>query len=410
MKILVQKFGGTSVQSANNRKKVLKHIKSGLADDFKVVVVVSAIGRKPDPYATDSLLDLVNYPENSNSERELDLLVSCGEIISSVVLSNELQNHHITSKALTGAQAGIVTDDNFSDAKILQVKPRHIMKELETSDVIVVAGFQGQTSTGEVTTLGRGGSDTSATSLATALQAERVEIFTDVSGIMTADPRVVQSAKQLDVVTYDEICNLANQGAEIVHPRAVEVAMQAEIPMRVRSTYSTEMGTLVTESKAQTNGENIPDRLITGIAHVDSITQIKLKMVDDVQKCQSEVFKAMAEADIDVDFINIGPSEVHFTILDDFTSNAVSIVRTLGYEYTIVENCAKASAVGVGMEGVPDVSSRIIKALTKEDVQILQSADSHETIWVLIKMVDVKSAVNALHDEFELSKEKAASV
>lgn len=409
MKILVQKFGGTSVQSADNRKKVLEHIKTGLADDFKVIVVVSAIGRKPDPYATDSLLDLVDYPENSNSARELDLLVSCGEIISSVVLSSELQSHQISSKALTGAQAGIVTDDDFNDAKILQVNPRRMMKELETNDVIVVAGFQGQTSTGEITTLGRGGSDTSATSLATALQAERVEIFTDVSGIMTADPRVVQSAKQLDVVTYDEICNLANQGAEVVHPRAVEVAMKSGIPMRVRSTYSTEMGTLITESTTQTNGESIPDRLITGIAHIDSITQIKLK-IDDGQTCHSEVFKVMAEADIAVDFINIGPSEVRFTVLADLTGKAVSIVRTLGYEFTIVENCAKASAVGVGMEGVPDVSSRIVKALTNKDVQILQSADSHETIWVLIKMTDVKSAVNALHDEFELSEEKVATV
>lgn len=410
MQIVVQKFGGTSVQSVEHRKNVINHIQGALANHDKVIVVVSALGRKPDPYATDSLLDLVDYPEGSNSEREIDLLVSCGETISAVVLSSELQKQQISSVALTGAQAGFVTDDHFTDANILEVDPKRIMKEFETSDVVVVAGYQGQTTTGEITTIGRGGSDTSATSLGAAIQAKRVEIFTDVSGIMTADPRVVKSARKLDVVTYDEICNLAKQGAKVVHPRAVEIAKQANIPIRVRSTNSTKMGTLITESKTQPTGKDIPKRLITGIAHVESITQMKVKIIGDIQKQQSAVFKAMAEADIPVDFINISPSEVEYTIPDNLTNKAVTIVENLGHEYTIVKNCVKASAVGTGMTSVPDVASRVVQALTNKDVPILQSADSHATIWVLIKKTDLIPAANALHEEFGLSKVQLAPV
>src|SRR5699024_3894740 len=183
MQILIQKFGGTSVQNETNRKHVIKHIKNALVQNYKIVVVVSALGRNPDPYATDTLLNLVNYPNNYNSKRELDLLMSCGEIISAVVLSNELKKNHIYSTALTGAQAGFITNNDFTQAKIKEVKRERIIKELETNDVIVVAGFQGQTQSGEVTTIGRGGSDTTAAALGAALDAERIDIFTDVNGI-----------------------------------------------------------------------------------------------------------------------------------------------------------------------------------------------------------------------------------
>src|SRR5699024_4018223 len=189
------------------------------------------------------------FPAHYNSNRELDLLMSCGEIISSVLLTNDLKRHNISSIALTGAQAGFVTSDDFTKAKIKQVHPERIQHEFETHDVIVITGFQGGTKRGEITTIGRGGSDTTAAAIGASLEAERIEIFTDVSGIMTADPRVVAQARSLDIVTYDEICNLAYQGAKVVHPRAVEIAMQARIPMRVRSTYSMAPGTLVTLSK-----------------------------------------------------------------------------------------------------------------------------------------------------------------
>src|SRR5699024_5226096 len=249
MKILVQKFGGTSVQTAESRNHVTNHIKEAVDTGYKLVVVVSAMGRKPDPYATDTLLDLVDYPAHSSSDRELDLLMSCGETISAVQLTNELRKHNIRSTALTGAQAGFITDDDFTNAKIKRMNTKRIKHEFETKDVLVVAGFQGMTEQGDITTIGRGGRDTSAAAVGAALKADRIDIFTDVSGIMTADPRVVDDARPLDVVTYDEICNLANQGAKVVHPYAVEIAMERKIPMRVRSNYSKEPGTLVTASK-----------------------------------------------------------------------------------------------------------------------------------------------------------------
>lgn len=406
MQIIIQKFGGTSVQSEKNREHVVQHIKDALMQDYKVIVVVSALGRKPDPYATDTLLSLVDYPANYNSKRELDLLMSCGEIISSVVLSNELQKNHIRAMAMTGAQAGFLTNDEFNQAKIKQVKPERIIHELKTHDVIVVAGFQGETETGDITTIGRGGSDTTAAALGVALQAERIEIFTDVNGIMTADPNVVESAVPLDMITYTEICNLAYQGAKVIHPRAIEIAMQEKIPIRVRSTYSNDLGTLVTTTMGNELGVDISERLITGIAHVDGISQIKVPMKENIHHLQSDVFKAMAGADISVDFINISPSGVVYTVPTGATDRAISILETLAFKPEITRNCAKVSAVGAGMTGVPGVASKIVQALTDKNVQILQSADSHTTIWVLIQEKDIKVAVNALHDVFELGSAK----
>ncbi|WP_099158151.1 aspartate kinase [Virgibacillus ndiopensis] len=403
MQIIIQKFGGTSVQSEENRNHVIKHIKAALMKNYKLVVVVSALGRKPDPYATDTLLDLVGFPEGHNSNRELDLLMSCGETIASVVLSNELRKQHIASTAITGAQAGFVTNEDFNQAKIKGVNPRRIVKEFSEHDVVVVAGFQGQTKNGEITTIGRGGSDTTASALGAALQAERIEIFTDVNGIMTADPRVVKNARSLDVVTYTEICNLAYQGAKVIHPRAVEIAMQAKIPIRVRSTHSEDQGTLVTTSRVQESGMDVADRLITGIAHMASITQIKVHAKEEAHRLHSEVFKAMAEAGISVDFINISPTGVIYTVPNAFTKRAIDILRRLGFQPEITEKCAKVSAVGAGMTGIPGVASIIVQSLTTSGVQILQSADSHTTIWVLIYEKDLIKAVNALHDAFNLS-------
>jgi len=410
MQIAVHKFGGTSVQSEENRKHVIKHIKNALMNDYKLVVVVSALGRKPDPYATDTLLSLVDYPANHNSNRELDMLMSAGEMISSVVLSNELQKNHIDSVALTGAQAGFITTDDFTKAKIKEVNPKRILKELESHDVVVVAGFQGQTEQGDITTIGRGGSDTTAAALGAALPAAKIEIFTDVNGIMTADPRVVKKARPLDVVTYNEISNLAYQGAKVVHPRAVEIAMQAKIPMRVRSTYTEEPGTLVTSRKELEMGVDIPDRLITGIAHMTSLTQLKIQLKEEDYRLQSEIFKAMAEANISVDFINISPTNVVYTVPNSVTKEAVDILETLGYYPEINENCAKVSAVGAGMTGVPGVASKIVQALTNNGVEILQSADSHTTIWVLVREKDLITAVNALHEVFELSESRTSIV
>ncbi|MEE3893974.1 aspartate kinase [Priestia megaterium] len=405
MKIIVQKFGGTSVRNEEGRARAIYHLNNALSEGYKVVVVVSAMGRKGEPYATDTLLSLVDGNKASLNKRELDMLMACGELISSVVFTNLLNENGIKATALNGAQAGFVTNDDFTNAKILEMKCDRLLKELEEYDVVVVTGFQGATAEGDTTTLGRGGSDTSASALGAALMADYIDIFTDVEGVMTADPRIVEDARPLSVVTYNEICNMAYQGAKVVHPRAVEIAMQAKVPMRVRSTYADSTGTLVTsQGEAQQRGSDVQERLVTGIAHVSNVTQIKVFSKEGHYDTQAEVFKAMAQEKISVDFINISPKGVVYTVTDEATDKAIDVLHALGYEPAVIRNCAKVSTVGAGIAGVPGVTSKIVTALSGEGIQILQSADSHTTIWVLVKEEDLKKAVNALHGAFDLSK------
>jgi len=406
MKIIVQKFGGTSVRDENGRKHAFKHIARALEEGYKVVVVVSAMGRKGEPYATDTLLSLVKDKNSRISKREQDLLLSCGEIISAVVFSNMLNENGINASAFTGAQAGFVTNDDFTNAKIIEMKCDRLLKTLRESDVVVVAGFQGQTKTGDPTTLGRGGSDTSASALGVALQVEYIDIFTDVEGVMTADPRIVQDARPLDVVTYNEICNMAYQGAKVIHPRAVEIAMHAKVPIRVRSTYSDGVGTLVTAYGGAVKGRDVQERLVTGIAHVPNVTQIKVLAKDGPYDLHAQVFKEMANEGISVDFINISPTGVAYTVSDDLADRAVTVLRAIGYEPLVARRCAKVSIVGAGITGVPGVTSKIVTALSEKGIQILQSADSYTTIWVLVKESDLVEAVNALHGAFQLAEAK----
>ncbi|MEQ6375381.1 aspartate kinase [Bacillaceae bacterium S4-13-56] len=409
MNIVVQKFGGTSVKDKEGRAHAIHHIKNALKEYDKVVVVVSAMGRKGNPYSTDTLLSLIDYPNTTVTSRELDLMMSCGETISSIVFTHECQQAGINATALTGAQAGIRTSADYTEAKIKEINTERLLGELTTKDVVVVAGFQGQAKNGDTTTIGRGGSDTTAAALGSALNANSVDIFTDVKGIMTADPRIVDSARQLDVVTYNEISNLAYQGAKVVHPRAVEIAMHGKIPLRIRSTYSDDKGTLVTDIRESITGRDIPDRLVTGIAHLPGITQVKVQAKKGGYQLQSDVFKSMAEAGISVDFINISPQGVIYTIPEKNTDKALSILDALGYDVEIIRNCAKISAVGAGMTGVPGVTAKIVQCLIDAEIQILQSADSHTTIWVLVREEDLVSAVNTLHQAFELNKEKEVS-
>ncbi|MGM7720423.1 aspartate kinase [uncultured Metabacillus sp.] len=404
MKIIVQKFGGTSVKDDHGRKMALAHIQEAIEIGYKVVVVVSAMGRKGDPYATDTLLGLLYGDVEMISNREQDMLLSCGEIISSIVFSSMLNQNGIKATALNGAQAGFVTSNEHTNAKILEMKCDRLLETLGDHDVVVVAGFQGASiKTGDITTIGRGGSDTSAAALGAALDAEFVDIFTDVEGVMTADPRIVENAKPLSTVTYTEIVNLAYQGAKVIHPRAVEIAMQSEVPIRVRSTYSQSSGTLVTSNHSKKRGSDVYERLITGIAHVSDVTQIKVNAKEGQYDVQTEVFKAMAKDGISVDFFNITPKGVIYTVPDKVTDRAVDILRSLGYEPIINRHCAKVSTVGAGIMGVPGVTAKIVTALSEKGIQILQSADSHTTIWVLVKEEDMIKAVNALHEAFDLS-------
>ncbi|PFO05868.1 aspartate kinase [Bacillus sp. AFS076308] len=405
MKIIVQKFGGTSVKDEESRKHALGHIEKALSEGYKVVVVVSAMGRKGDPYATDTLLSLIGGNLSKISKREHDLLLSCGEAISSIVFTNMLLESGINAAALTGAQAGFRTNNDHTNAKIIEMKCDRILRELETNDVVVVAGFQGAAKNGDVTTIGRGGSDTSAAALGAALNAEWIDIFTDVEGIMTADPRIAENARPLSVVTYTEVCNLAYQGAKVIHPRAVEIAMQAKVPIRIRSTYSDSLGTLVTSINKDNRGSDIKERTVTGIAHVSNITQIKVFAKKDQYNLQAEVFKAMANEKISVDFINISPNGVVYTVTDEMTDRAIQVLEELGHEPVVERHCAKVSVVGAGIAGVPGVTFKIVTALSNHGIRILQSADSHTTIWVLVKQEDLVKSVNSLHDAFQLEEE-----
>lgn len=405
MKIIVQKFGGTSVKDENGRKYAKGHIEKALADGYKVVVVVSAMGRKGDPYATDTLLSLIGGNLSKISKREQDLLLSCGEVISSVVFVNMLLAKGIQAVALTGAQAGFRTNNDHTNAKINEMKCDRLLRELESNDVVVVAGFQGAAKNGDVTTIGRGGSDTSAAALGAALNAEWIDIFTDVEGIMTADPRIAENARPLSIVTYTEVCNMAYQGAKVIHPRAVEIAMQAKVPIRIRSTYSEGLGTLVTSLNKNNRGSDIKERVVTGIAHVSNVTQIKVFAKKDQYYLQAEVFKAMANERISVDFINISPNGVIYTVTEEMTDRAIQILNQLGHDPVVERHCAKVSVVGAGIAGVPGVTSKIVTALSDHGIRILQSADSHTTIWVLVKQEDLVKSVNALHDAFQLEEE-----
>ncbi len=218
MKVIVQKFGGTSVKNKETRELAAAHVERAVEEGYKVVAVVSAMGRQGDPYATDTLLGLLNQNGSQISTREKDMLVSVGETISSVIFTELLQSKKLKASAMTGAQAGFRTDGQYGSARIVDMQTEALVHRLEEVDVVVVAGFQGVSGDGELTTLGRGGSDTSATAIGAALQAEYVDIFTDVEGIMTADPRVVGEAEILPSATYQEICNMAYQGAKVIHP------------------------------------------------------------------------------------------------------------------------------------------------------------------------------------------------
>lgn len=391
MRIIVQKFGGTSVATPGARELVIKHALNRKNEGYQIVVVVSAMGRMGDPYATDTLLSLLSG--RKVEAREKDLLISCGEIISAAVIASLFQDKGYRAKAFTGFQAGIITDENFGNAKILDVKPDNIIKALEEGIIPVVAGFQGVTGERDITTLGRGGSDTTAVALGAALKAECVEIFTDVEGIMTADPKIVSNAKRLDEVNYREVTEMAYNGAKVIHPRAVELAMHYNIPLRIRSTFSDAQGTLI---------RLVPERVVTGIAHATHIAQLKIKVPSNDKELESRIFEKLAKKGISIDMINIFPDVKIFTLAEDAVSTAAEVLKDLGVSYEITKNLAKVTVVGGGMTGIPGVMLSIIEALKKENIDILQTSDSHTTISCLIKEEDVKKAVLALHEKFEL--------
>ena len=398
MDIIVQKFGGTSVSTEERRKQVIKKISKAIESGLKPVVVVSAMGRAGEPYATDTLLSLVDDNFKENNKAAQDLLMCCGEIISSVVMCNDLYKHGITAVPLTGGQAGIITNSNFTDAQSIKVDTTNIMKIVESGKVPVITGFQGVTENGFFTTLGRGGSDTSACILGVALKAKEIAIYTDVDGIMTADPRVVEDASLINEMTYNEVFQLADHGAKAIHPKAVEIAKRGNVPLIIKNTMSECKGTVI-----KSNVSEEEKRLISGITHLNNRIQVRVRLSENRDsKSYRSLLKLLAKNHISLDLINIFPEHQMFTIDASEKEKLNEIMNKAGIKYSIIEGCSTIAIVGAGMNGVPGVMASIINTLTSNEIEVLQTTDSNMTIWCLIYTSKVKEAIRLLHKEFNL--------
>ncbi len=391
MKIIVQKFGGTSVSTQQRREMVADKIIEAINKGYSPVVVVSAIGRKGDPYATDTLLSLINNSESHVSKREMDLLMSCGEIISAVVIGETLEKRKLKVKVLTGGQAGIITNNDYSDADIIKVETNKILDLTKEGIIPIVAGFQGITEDGDITTIGRGGSDVTGSVLGEALKADFIEIYTDVDGIMTADPRIVPEAKVIDKISYNEVFQFADQGAKVIHPRAVEYAMRGNVPLIIKNTMTNAPGTVITAANDNTN------KIVTGITHMSNRTQISVTIN---KKDGNDVFVELAENGLSIDLINVFPKYKVFTVDGKDTKKAEKILQKLNSDYTIINNCSKIAVIGNGMRGIPGVMAKILMVLDQNHIEVLQTADSHTTIWCLVNDEDTIKAINALHNAF----------
>ncbi|NLX90118.1 MAG: aspartate kinase [Firmicutes bacterium] len=404
MKIVVQKYGGTSVSTPEKREMVVRRVAEARENGYQVAVVVSAMGRNGDPYSTDTLKSLVLQEHNDVSLRELDLIMSCGEIISATIVAATLVKKGIISRALTGSQAGLLTDGCYGEAEVVDCRPEKVKESLAKGEVPVIAGFQGTDSKGEVNTLGRGGSDTTAVILGAALKAEKVEIYTDVAGIMTADPVLLKEARIIEQITYGEVCQLAYEGAKVIHPRAVEVAMRNNIAVVVRNPDDSSRGTLITGESSLLQGSYSTRgrRAVTAIAHAVNLVQFLIEFKDTDPWKELEIFQRIGEADVNIDMISVFPSVKAFTVKEEDSGRVEDIIRKLGLTYRLEKNCAKVSVVGVGMHSIPGVMARVVKALNEDNIKILQSGDSNITISLLIKEDDLYRAVKVLHGTFNL--------
>ena len=435
MRIVVQKFGGTSVASELGWSRLADKVREAQQQGMHPVVVVSAMGRYPAPYATDSLLALIAPYSGCVDLQERDMLMACGEIISTVVLSHYLRTQGIKAKGFSGPQAGILTDACYSEAQITSVNPSRLTAALEDGLVPVVAGFQGLSPQHRVVTLGRGGSDTTAVALGVALKAEKVEIYTDVDGIMTADPRCVGDAKVLRRLTYMEVGEMAREGARVLHPRAAVMAKTYSLPVVVRSTFSDHPGTLlVPDDTFSAEHEAVPElsidytadagpgeygekdraaladrvagrgQVATGIVTVPGrcAVNVDLAWAPDYQEARMNVLESMASHMVSLDMIDVVGNHLYFLINQSDMVQAREYLRELGYGFTVCQNCAKVSVVGHNMRGVPGVMRRICQALARASVRLLYATDSHITISCVVPEEQMQLAAGNLHAEFAL--------
>ena len=392
--LVVQKFGGTSLATAELREIAAARVLACHNSGFRPVVVVSAIGRNGSPYATDTLLALAKESADL-SGRSHDLIASCGEIISAVVFSQVLKSLGIDAVPLTGAQAGIVTDGAFRTARIKAVDCNRISTHVEAGQIPVVAGYQGLTNGGETTTLSRGGSDTTACMLGAALHAARVEIYTDVDGLMTADPRLVPEARLITEAEYPEVRALALKGAKVIHPEALEFASGAGIPLHIRSVDRSLPGTIVHFSR-----EASP---VTGIASFSDVDFFRLPSAQQHPYASGlGVFSDIADANISVNFIDVRPNETTFVVETKYSTGVAEILSARGVAYQTSSDYAKVSVIGVGMTGKPGMMATVVDTLSNRNIAIFQSTDSQTSISVLVRREDEPEAVRSLHKAFSL--------
>jgi len=404
MALIVQKYGGSSVADAGKIKNVAIRIAKANQGGDHVVVVVSAMGD-----TTDELIHLAQQISEHPEEREFDVLLSTGEVISSTLLAMALGNLGCKAVSLTGAQAGIHTDSNYSRARILRVNTERIISELNKDNIVIVAGFQGVTSNMDITTLGRGGSDTTAVALAASLSADICQIYTDVEGIYTADPRLVPHTSKLDKIGYEEMLEMASYGAKVIHPRAVELGELHNMPILVASSFSDTPGTII--CKEASMDMEVKNK-VTGIAHDSNVAKITVIGIPDRPGVATAIFEPLAKANISVDTIVQNASvekitDLTFTVAQDDLYKAMSIVEpatnSIGGKQCVADSTlAKVSIIGSGMQNTPGYAARMFRALSEQGINIQLITTSEIRITCIISKDNVKDAVRTLHKAFEL--------
>ena len=416
MSLIVQKFGGSSVADAEGVKRVAARIAASKRAGQQVVVVVSAMGD-----TTDELIDLAGQVSPLPNPRELDMLLTAGERISMALLAMAIGNLGLEARSFTGSQAGIITTSTHGRARVIDVTPGRIQEALKDGAIAIVAGFQGiSQDTKDITTLGRGGSDTTAVALAAALDADVCEIYTDVDGVFSADPRVVPAARKLKSVTYEEMLELAASGAKVLHLRCVEYARRYELPIHVRSSFSNLEGTWVV--KDQPEGGSMEQAIISGIAHDKSEAKVTIVGVPDRTGVAARIFQSIADADINIDMIvqNVsaaatGLTDISFTLPKTEGANATSILRKIQGEIGFQsiqydDQIGKLSLVGAGMRSHPGVTATFFAAMAQAGVNIEMISTSEIRISIVCRVADLDNAVRAAHTAFDLDSDSSEAV
>ncbi len=416
MALIVQKYGGSSVADAEGMKRVAARIVATKKAGNQVVVVVSAMGD-----TTDELIDLANQVRPIPPGRELDMLLTAGERISMAVLAMAINNLGFEALSFTGSQAGVITDSTHGKARIIDVTPGRIREAIESGSIAIVAGFQGiSQDTNDITTLGRGGSDTTAVALAAALEADVCEIYTDVDGIFSADPRAIPAARKLNTVTYEEMLELAAAGAKVLHLRCVEYARRFNLPIHVRSSFSPLEGTWVVENHPE--GGTMEQAIIAGVAHDKSEAKITIVRVPDRTGVAARIFQALADNDLNIDMIvqNVsaaatGLTDISFTLPKADGAEATTVLKkiqgevgfaSLQYDDTI----GKLSLVGAGMRSHPGVTATFFAAMAEAGVNIEMISTSEIRISVIIREGDLERAARAAHTAFGLDSDQNEAV